>query len=123
LLVEYDEEGELTRYVWNHYQRLMTEFERRVGRAIISREKASASQSPQMQAAVSRLWGAIDDPEVSAALADGPQSFRRRVCERLLSESGAEVFVNRCPTCARVVRSPQARQCFWCGFDWHSQDA
>jgi hypothetical protein len=56
------------------------------------------------------------------ALADGVEVFRRRVCRRVLAERGAEVFVNRCPTCRRVVRTPQARQCLWCGFDWHGSE-
>lgn len=116
---EYDEDRELTRYVWDHYQRLMTEFECCVGRAIIGRAKAAASESEQMAEALNRVWGAVNDSEVEAALAEGPEEFRRRVRDRLLSECAADVFVNRCPNCGRVVRTPQARQCFWCGFDWH----
>jgi hypothetical protein len=118
--VDYDEDRELTRYVWDHYQQLMTKFERRVGRAITGRAKAAAAQSTQMRAALDRNLGAVDDPEVSAALADGPEAARRRVRERLLAERAEEVFVNRCPSCARVVRTPQAQQCFWCGYDWHN---
>jgi len=118
-LVEYDEDRELTRYVWDHYQRFLTEFECRVGRAIIGRAKAAASQSPQMAELLTRQWGAVGDSEVEAVLGDGPEAFRRRVRDRLLSEYAAEIFVNRCPKCTRVVRTPQARQCFWCGFDWH----
>jgi hypothetical protein len=117
--VEYDEDHELTRYVWNHYQRLMMDFERRIGRAIIARAKAATSRSSQLQATVNRVWGAVDDPEVSTALAHGPEAFRRRVRERLLSERGAEVFINRCPSCERVARTPRAHQCSWCGLDWH----
>jgi hypothetical protein len=122
-LVEYDEDRELTRYIWNHYGRLMTEFEWRVGRASLGRAKAAASRSPEMAEALNRLWGAVGEPEVEAALADGPETFRRRVRDRLLAERGAEVFVNRCPRCGRVVRTPRARQCFWCGFDWHGSEA
>jgi hypothetical protein len=40
----------------------------------------------------------------------------------VLAERGAEVFVNRCPRCRWVVRTPQARQCFWCGFDWRGSE-
>jgi hypothetical protein len=119
LVVEYDEDRELTRYVWDYYQRLMTEFERRVGRAIIGRAKAAAVGISEMAGLLHRRWGEVGVPEVEAALADGPEVFRRRVRDRLLAERGSEVFVNRCPRCARVVRTPQARQCFWCGFDWH----
>jgi hypothetical protein len=117
LPMEYNDGVELTRYVWDHYGRLMTEFERRVGAAIIHRLKlarAGRESNP-----IARRWGALDDPEVNAALADGPEVYRRRVCDRVLAESGGEVFINRCPACGRVVRTPKARQCFWCGYDWH----
>src|SRR4051794_23551648 len=103
--MEYDEDRELTRYVWDHYARLMTAFESRVGSAVIGRAKAAAARSPEM-AALHRRRGEIGVPEVEAALADGPEAFRQRVRDRLLSKHGAEVFVNRCPSCGRVVRTP-----------------
>jgi hypothetical protein len=108
--MEYEDAAELTRYVWDHYERLMTAFEQRVGRAIIWRMKKATSP---------RLSGQ-DDPEINAALVDGPEAFRRLACRRVLAEHGADVFINRCPRCDRVVRTPQARQCFWCGHDWHT---
>jgi hypothetical protein len=117
--VEYDEERELTRYIWGYFQDRMTDFERQVGLAIIAREKAANAA-----ANVARLLAArYDSPEVIAALADGPDAFRRRVCARLLAEKPGEVFVNQCARCNRIVRTPQARQCFWCGFDWHTPNS
>jgi hypothetical protein len=124
LLVEYDDDRELTRYVWDHFSRLMTDFERRVGVAIFGQQKASSfSLSTEASRVLLARWGHTDDPEVNAALADGPEAFRRRVCRRVLANSGAAVFVNRCPQCGRVVRTPQAHQCFWCGHDWHGNPA
>lgn len=67
--------------------------------------------------------GAVGDAEVEAALSDGFEAFRRRVRDRLLAEHRAAVFVNRCPRCQRMVRTPLARQCFWRGFDWYCADA
>ena len=113
--MQYDEESELTRYVWDHYLPLVTDFERRVGTAIIWRQKAVASGSPQM----ARTFGKTDDPEIGFALSEGAEAFRRRVRGRLLVEHAGEVFVNRCPNCERVVRTPRAQQCLWCGHDWH----
>jgi hypothetical protein len=121
--MDYVEDLELTRYVWDNYQRFLTAFEWRVGRAIHGRTKAAASQSPEMASALNRHFGAVGDAEVEVALIDGFEAFRRRVRNRLLSEHTAAVFVNRCSKCQRVVRTPLARQCFWCGFDWHSTDA
>ncbi len=115
----YDEDAELTRYVWDYYAGLMTDFERRVGSAIIGRMKAAASSNPTVTRMLNERWGRAGDAEVDAALADGVESFRRRVCQRVLAECEGKVFVNRCPGCGQVVRTPQAQQCFWCGQDWH----
>jgi hypothetical protein len=111
--MEYDDDRELTQYVWDHYQHLMTEFERRVGRAILGRAKAAASQSADMEAMLMRVWGGDDDPAIEAALTEGPDAYRRRVRNRLLAEHPVEVCVNRCRRCGSVVRTPRARQCFW----------
>jgi hypothetical protein len=112
MAMEYDDESELTNYVWRHYFHLMTYFEYRVGVALRLRLKGGA---PAKHVLNKRYSG----PEIDAALAEGPEAFRRRVCRRLLADRGGEVLINRCPGCGRVVRTPQARQCFWCGHDWH----
>ena len=117
--MNYDDERELTQYVWDHFAHRMTDFERAVGLAIIGRQKA-ATAGAGVGHPLSVRWGRTDDAEINAALAEGSEEFRRRVCARVLAEAGDAVFVNRCPRCNRVVRTPQARQCFWCGFDWHS---
>ena len=120
--MKYDDERELTRYVWDYYGRLMTPFEQRVGWAHLAEGKGAAGH-PEVATFIVRRHGIAGDPEAEAALAGGVGAFRRRVCRRVLAEHGAEVFVNRCPSCERVVRTPQARQCFWCGFDWHGSEA
>jgi rRNA maturation endonuclease Nob1 len=28
--------------------------------------------------------------------------------------------INRCPACKRIVRTPRAQHCLWCGHDWHA---
>jgi hypothetical protein len=116
--MDYDDDLELTRYVWNHYPSLMTDFERRVGQAIIGQLKAAHAGAPPSHPLWAR-WGAAGEPDIEAALADGPEEYRRRVRIRLLAQAGDKAFVNRCPSCSRVVRTPTARQCFWCGHDWH----
>ena len=118
----YDDEAELTRYVWSHFAPLLSDFERQAGRAAQAREKAAAADSPSMSRMLSERWGRSGDPEIEAALSAGAEAFRRAACRRVLAERGAEVVINRCPRCGRVVRTPAARQCFWCGFDWHGAD-
>jgi uncharacterized C2H2 Zn-finger protein len=115
---EYDEDEALTRYVWEYCTDRMTEIERRAGGAILARAKAETMDRPMRDEMMAR-WGALDDPEVEAALRDGPKAFRRKVKDRLLREHGDELFINRCPRCGRVVRTPKARLCLWCGHSWH----
>jgi hypothetical protein len=121
--VTYDEEAELARYVWNHFAHLLSAFEQQVGRAVLAREKAVASSNPAMSRRLSERWGQAGDSRVEATLSAGPEAFRLAVRRRVLAERGSEVIINRCPCCRRVVRTPTARQCFWCGHDWHGSDA
>ena len=119
--MEYDEDIELTQYVWENYTEFMTEFERRVGWVIISRTKAASTRSPRISEMIERHWCQRDDVEVNAALADGADAFRRRVRDRVLADHGVRMLINRCQRCGRIVRTPKAQQCFWCGYDWHQE--
>ena len=119
--MEYDDDDILTMYIWNHYQPLMTDFERLVGKAIIGRAKAEDSTNPQQAAMLQRSWGLVNDASVNAALHDGAAAFRRQVRDRLLVAHGEQIFINRCPICHRIVRTPKARLCVWCGHTWYEQ--
>ena len=46
-------------------------------------------------------------------------SVRFPICARIAENHRAEVFANSCPRCGRLPRTPRAKQCFWCGHDWH----
>ena len=119
-MLEYDEDTEMTRYIWDNYSQLMTDFERRVGLAILGRTKAAASKNhPHSARILDERWGRKGDSDIDAALAEGAEAFRRRVANRILTEHQDAVIMNRCPSCGRIARTPQARQCFWCGLDWH----
>jgi hypothetical protein len=119
--MDYNDDIILTGYIWNHYQHLMTDFERLVGKAIIGRAKAEHSSSPQMATMLQQHWGRTDDPAVNTALQDGAEAFRRQVRDRLLHTYSEQIFVNRCPACHCIVRTPKARLCVWCGHTWYEQ--
>ena len=118
--MEYDEEAELDRYVIKNYPDLMTTLEAEVRVAAIAQQKAEHA-SPRMGEIIKARYGRCDDPEVVAALSDGVDVFRRRVRQRILREHPEKVFINRCPKCNRVVRTPKAKLCLWCGHSWHKQ--
>lgn len=114
----YDDEDVLTIYVWNHYGRLFTPVEAKANWAVHADAKARIG-SPQVAEFIWNRHKLAEDPAVMEALADGVEAFRRRTSKRILSDHASEVFVNRCPNCNRVVRTPTAQQCLWCGHDWH----
>jgi hypothetical protein len=113
----YREDEELTEYVWHNYRHLMDDAERLVERAILAEEKASADGCRIAEVLRQRWVG--NDPCIAEALREGVPAFRARVRDRLLREHADEIAINRCPACGRIVASPKARQCLWCGHDWH----
>jgi hypothetical protein len=109
----YDEERELNLYVYSNYRYLMRPIEIR---ASIVAELGSA-QSNVVAIAAKRYGG----PEVDLLLTEGYEEFQTRVRVRLLTEHADEIVLNRCTKCDRLVRTPLAKQCFWCGHDWHKE--
>jgi hypothetical protein len=118
----YDERRVLTAYVLRWYGHLMTEREAEGMKALRIEEKAESLHPGDDSAASAyraRWWRVLDPHAAREACGLGAEAFRRRICDRLLADHGDAVTIHRCPGCGRVVRSPRARQCFWCGHDWH----
>jgi hypothetical protein len=110
----YDDDAELTRYVLNHFEQFTTDFEHKVRRSIHVRGNERLSRHPEVRERFS-----LDDPAVNAALEGGVTAFLRGVRDRILREHVDAVFVHRCERCRSILASPTARQCLWCGHDWH----
>lgn len=122
----YDEPSVLSGYIWNNYQHLMTEFERKVNSVGLLLEKAEGyrSRSPKSKNS-ERIFenvNMISDMAINQALAGGLTDFRANVAQRILTERSGDVFINRCPRCTCIVRTPKAKLCTWCGCSWHLED-
>ncbi len=116
---DYNEEAVLKDYVIKYFSRLMTTNELLGFKAVHADSKALEAE-PEMARVVRGRWGSEDNPEVQAALHDGPEAFRDAVFKRLMSEHPEEIFINRCPSCDKICRTPRAKQCRWCYHDWHN---
>ena len=114
----YDDEDELATYVWSFYGRFLTPVESRAFPAVFALAKARVGHT-RFADGLLRCKALTEDPDVVAVLADGAEAFRRRTANRIVRDHADEVFVNRCGRCTRIVRTPRAQQCLWCGFDWH----
>jgi hypothetical protein len=113
----YNEAEVLERYLADNLYLLMTDFERRSLELAIKRKKATATES-----VADRLpkWLAGESEDVRRASLVDPGTIRERIKERVNRDlRDGTAVVNRCPRCQRIVRTPLARQCLWCGYDWH----
>jgi hypothetical protein len=113
----YDETSELTEYLWQHHLELFSEAERKALWAVFA-ERKSTGGSNGIKARIWEQHRLADDPAVMQHLSEGTEAFYRRAAQRVFAEH-AEISVNRCPACHRIVRTPKAKQCFWCGNDSH----
>ena len=60
-----------------------------------------------------------DDFEALELLKDGYSNFILKTAERIYHDHKAELNLNLCPQCHKIARTPQAKQCRFCGHDWH----
>jgi ribosomal protein L40E len=49
----------------------------------------------------------------------GFQTFKEQVAKRIYSEHKEQLKLNLCPKCYKIARTPQAKQCRFCFYDWH----
>jgi hypothetical protein len=61
-----------------------------------------------------------DDAKVDALVKLGRPQLEVIIANRLLNEYNNEIkIINNCPKCGKLARTPRAKQCRYCGFDWH----
>lgn len=60
-----------------------------------------------------------DDPEILKCLSEGYDKFILNCAKRILKDNPDKVYFNLCPICDKLVRTPDAKQCRFCGHDWH----
>jgi hypothetical protein len=119
----YDETVQMYRYLVFSYSELLTKLEAQVEVARIGRAKVAGSIKRGMILPPEhplRLEFAREGvPEIEEALADGVPAYMARVVCRILAQHEKEVEINRCSRCNRIVATPLAKQCLWCGHNWH----
>jgi hypothetical protein len=113
------EVDELTRYVFHNYSALMTLAENQAYKALVLERKAERS-SEDMKRHL-RLLFSSTEPDVVALLDRGAREFLVATRDRILRDHRSEVFLNRCPKCGALARTPKACLCPSCKHTWYEK--
>jgi hypothetical protein len=116
---EYVEDYELCRYVWSNFNHALTEHEHALIAAATLEIKARHSRSEASAKRFRQMLGYFFDADVAAIADSGLGAFQQKCCDRLLRDFRSEIYVNRCDRCRRIVASPIACACGWCGQKWY----
>lgn len=108
---------ELVRYILDYFSNLMTTDEKLALQHHMFMYKTE-DDARMRQIMIQKEWISQQD-EVKKMLDDGFESFERKVAERILRETPDKVFLNTCLKCHKLARTPFAKQCRHCGYDWH----
>ncbi len=109
---------ELTKYIFDNYFALLTFEEQAAYKSILGVRKIENADSPEMKRMLRKSWVSTD-PKVTALLENGVAAFMKNARDRVLREHIGKVFLNNCPRCGELTKTPRAKQCPKCFFSWH----
>ena len=124
----YDDNVALCCYVRQHRRDLLTALERRVTEytAPIVSESSQHEKDEQLHRKIALLYeylerrdGHVEEDAVIAAFQLPHATRSKNAVARVIDEQRNQINENRCPICNRIVRTPAALQCLWCGHAWH----
>lgn len=47
------------------------------------------------------------------------KKIKEDIAKIMITDYSDKIILNNCPTCKKLARTPKAKQCRFCGFDWH----
>jgi len=108
---------EFVHYIMTYFSKLMTDAEKLALKYYMNTCKTE--NNPQMRKQmIARGW-ISQRTDIKDLLKDGYEAFERNVVKRIMNEMPEKVFLNNCPKCKQLARTPYARQCRHCGHAWH----
>ncbi len=113
---------ELVKYITTYYLHLFSDTEKLALKHIHSTVKLSDYEKDdriKMTEVYKKVKWLTDQQSVLELIKDGEDAFLVSVAKRIMEEYPDKIFLNYCPKCNRLARTPSAKQCRFCNHDWH----
>jgi ribosomal protein L40E len=109
----------------SHYRHLMNQEEKRAYSHLTGTMKATRGRSDVRAQEETRNHSQFsrwltDDPAALQLAREGWSVFLDRTANRIFAEHSEDIFMNFCPRCNELARTPKAQQCRSCHYDWHA---
>jgi len=103
-------------YCWKYYSAAEREaIDHNFG--VVQFGKYPFGQHPKIDEAKNRFL--TENQEALKLLENGYSEFIKNTATRIFNEHGNELELNLCPECGKITRTPKAKQCKFCGNNWH----
>lgn len=109
---------ETANYIRNYFSNLMTDDEKLALQYQMYTH--NTSDIPKMRSMLTDKSRIRTEPEILELIKKGYEEFALNVAIRIMTETPEKVFLNYCPKCNKLARTPFARQCRQCGHNWHN---
>jgi hypothetical protein len=114
--------NELAKYITTYFTDLLTDKEKLGLKHLRSEYKieqsSNADDIDRRVRMYKRVGWLTEDKDVLELVSGGQDKLDRKIAERILSDHGDKVFINNCPNCGRLSRTPSARECRHCRHGW-----
>lgn len=114
-------EIEKSKYLVEHFSNLLTDEEKMAIKHFHSVYKIenSTSDKSKLTKFYKKTGWLTSDQKILNLLNDGYEGLEQKIAERILKENPDKIYFNNCPKCNKLARTPKAKQCRFCGNDWH----
>jgi hypothetical protein len=114
-------EHEIVNYLFNNYTYLMNIHEGGAWKNFMLDYKLQTYQ-PTSKEYIKRINAMkISTPEIKQLMEKGLQEFKQQWVKKVLEKEAEKIIFNRCKECGGLARTPYAKQCRYCGSQWHNK--
>lgn len=110
---------ETAKYLVTYFFRLLPDEEKLAWKHHSSLLKLESNDNPKAMEVYKRKGWITDEKKILDILIEGYDKFEERTAEKILKKYPDKIFLNNCPNCNKLARTPYAKQCRFCGCDWH----